>query len=72
MGADTYAFEKVPAHGLAVHVALLVEHGIPIIEMLDLEALARDRAYTFLFVGVPLKLQGATGSPLRPLAVVAS
>lgn len=72
VGADTYAFEKVPAHGLAVHVALLVEHGIPIIEMLDLEALARDRAYTFLFVGVPLKLQGATGSPLRPLAVVAS
>lgn len=70
-GADTYAFEKVPASGLAVHVALLVEHGIPIIEMLDLEALARDGAGEFLFIAVPLKLQGATGSPVRPLALVA-
>ncbi len=70
VGADTYAVEKVPAHGLAVHVALLVEHGIPLIEMLDLEALARDRASVFLFIAVPLKLKGATGSPLRPLALV--
>jgi kynurenine formamidase len=71
VGADNYAVERVPAHGLAVHVALLVEHGIPMIEMLDLEALARDRAFTFLFIAVPLKLKGATGSPLRPLALVA-
>jgi kynurenine formamidase len=72
VGSDTYAVEKVPAHGLAVHVALLVDHGIPMIEMLDLEALARARAFTFLFVAVPLKLKGATGSPLRPLALVAA
>jgi len=68
-GSDTYAFEKVPAHGLAVHVALLVERGIPILEMLDLEALARDSAYTFLFVALPLKLVGASGSPIRPVAI---
>jgi kynurenine formamidase len=24
----------------------------------------------FAFIGVPLKFQGATGSPLRPLALV--
>ena len=70
VGSDTYAVEKVPATGLAVHVALLVEHGIPMIEMLDLEALARDRVSTFLFLAIPLKLKGATGSPLRPLALV--
>jgi kynurenine formamidase len=70
VGADTYAFEKVPASGLAVHVALLVEHGIPIIEMLDLEALAHDGAHEFLFIAIPLKLVGATGSPVRPLALV--
>ena len=35
-----------------------------------LEELARDRCYTFAFVGIPLKFQGATGSPLRPLALV--
>lgn len=69
VGADTYAFEKVPASGLAVHVALLVERGIPIIEMLDLEALGRDAVYAFLFVAVPLKIVGATGSPVRPIAI---
>jgi kynurenine formamidase len=55
---------------LPVHVILLVEHGIPIIEVMDLEELARDRAWTFLFVAAPLKLVGATGSPMRPLALV--
>jgi kynurenine formamidase len=39
-------------------------------ENLTLEELARDRCYEFAFVGVPLKLRGATGSPLRPLALV--
>lgn len=72
VGADNYAVEKVPAHGMAVHVALLVERGIPMIEMLDLEALARDRAFTFLFVALPLKIVGGTGSPVRPVALVAA
>ena len=31
---------------------------------------ARERRWEFVFVGVPLKFQGATGSPLRPLALV--
>jgi kynurenine formamidase len=70
VGGDTYAVEKVPAHGMAVHVALLVERGVPIIEMLDLEALARDGVHAFLFVALPLKIVGATGSPVRPIALV--
>lgn len=69
VGADTFAFERVPAHGLAVHVALLVERGVPIIEMLDLEALARDQVFTFLFIALPLKIAGASGSPVRPVAI---
>jgi kynurenine formamidase len=73
-GADTLAYEHLaPGRGhaeLPVHVSLLVEHGIYIIEMLDLEGLARDHVHEFLFVAAPLKLVGATGSPLRPLAVV--
>lgn len=68
-GSDNYAYEKVPARGLAVHVELLVNRGIPIIEMLDLEELARDRVYTFLFVALPLKIVGGTGSPVRPVAL---
>ncbi|MCC6947957.1 MAG: cyclase family protein [Bradyrhizobiaceae bacterium] len=70
VGSDTYAFEKVPSSGLPVHVAMLVERGIPIMEMLDLEALARDGVHAFLFVALPLKIVGGTGSPIRPVAVV--
>jgi kynurenine formamidase len=52
------------------HIILLVRHGIYIMENLFLEDLARDQVYEFLFVCLPLKIQGATGSPIRPIAVV--
>ena len=39
--------------------------------MLDLEELAAAGVAEFLFVLSPLKLIGATGSPVRPLALVA-
>lgn len=68
-GSDTVAFEKVPAPSMPVHVHLLVESGIHIIEALNLEELARDRVYEFVFVAAPLKLRGATGSPIRPIAL---
>ncbi len=75
-GADTIAFERLaPGAGhalLPAHRVLLVEAGIYIIEMLDLERLAADRVREFLFVLTPLRLVGATGSPVRPLAVVAA
>jgi kynurenine formamidase len=73
-GSDTIAFEWLgPGNGhslLPVHRHLLVESGIHIVELMDLEAIAEDGVTDFLFVAVPLKLIGATGSPLRPLAVV--
>lgn len=68
-GSDTVAFEHVPAPDMPVHIHLLFEKGIHIIEALELEALARDRVYEFLFVAAPLKLRGGTGAPLRPLAL---
>jgi kynurenine formamidase len=68
-GADTLAFERVPDPAMPVHVHLLVEKGIHIIECLNLEELARARVYQFAFVAAPLKLRGATGSPIRPLAL---
>lgn len=52
------------------HIILLVRHGIYIMENLFLEDLARDQIYEFLFVCLPLKMKGATGSPIRPIAVV--
>jgi kynurenine formamidase len=51
---------------------LLVENGIYIIEAMDLDALASRATYTFTFVLVPMNIYGATGSPVRPLALVSA
>jgi len=73
VGADTIAFERLaPGLGhalLPAHRHLLVEAGVYIIEMMDLEELADAGAREFLFVASPLKLVGGTGSPVRPLAI---
>jgi kynurenine formamidase len=75
VGADNMAWDvpdvRDPETGatLFAHLYLLPQKGIYIIENVNLEGLARDRVYAFAFVGIPLKLQGATGSPLRPLAL---
>jgi kynurenine formamidase len=67
-GSDTLAFEKVPAD-MPVHVHLLFESGIHIIENLNLEGLSRDGVAEFLFIASPLKIAGGTGSPIRPFAI---
>ncbi len=76
VGADTIAFERLaPGAGhalLPAHRVLLVEEGVHIIEAIDLEELAAEGVYEFLFVLAPLRLVGATGSPARPLAIVAA
>ncbi len=75
VGSDTISFEWVPHRGvprvLAAHKLLLVDLGIYIVELLALEAAARAGLTEFVFILSPLKLIGATGSPVRPLAVVA-
>jgi len=75
-GADTIAFERLaPGAGhalLPAHRVLLVEHGVYILETLALEELAAAGVHEFTFVLAPLPLVGATGSPVRPLAVVSS
>ena len=76
VGADNMAWdvpdERDPETGatLFAHVHLLTQKGIYIIENLNLEELAGARRYEFGFIAAPLKFQGATGSPLRPLALV--
>jgi len=72
-GCDTIAFDQIrPGAGhnhMPAHVVLLVQHGIHIIEVLNLEELAASGVREFLFVMVPLRIVGATGSPVRPLAI---
>ena len=71
-GSETVAFEYVQpkSESLPVHLIFLVRNGIHIIEMIDLDSLARDRVYEFGFVCAPLKFIGGTASPIRPLALV--
>jgi len=77
VGSDNASWElsdaKDPKSGITIpgHVVLLVENGIHLIEHVYLEELSRDRCYEFLFVCTPLKLKGATGSPVRPIAIAA-
>jgi kynurenine formamidase len=54
-----------------VHTYLFAERGVSVIEVMWLEDLARDQVYEFLFIATPLKLRGATGSPIRPMAIPA-
>ncbi len=67
-GSDTVAFEKVPAASMPVHMHLLVDSGIHIIEVLNLEELAHDRVFEFTLIAAPMNIRGATGAPIRPLA----
>jgi kynurenine formamidase len=46
-----------------------VRNGIYIIEHLYLEELSRDQVYEFVLLCLPLKIRGATASPVRPIAV---
>jgi kynurenine formamidase len=73
-GAETIAFEVIrPGAGhsvLPVHRILLVEAGIHIIEVMDLSRLAASGVAEFAFVAIPLKIVGATGSPVRPIALL--
>ena len=76
VGADNMAWDVPglvdPDLGclLPGHVILLVRRGIHIVENLKTDELAASGMHRFTFVCTPLKLVGATGSPVRPLAVV--
>lgn len=56
-----------------LHELVLVGLGMPILDNLDLDAVAeaaQERGrWEFLFVGSPLRVEGGTGSPMNPLAI---
>ncbi len=58
---------------LPLHALVIVGLGMPMLDNLDLEAVAGEAVSrnqpSFLFVGAPLRVSGGTGSPLNPLAV---
>lgn len=73
IGGDNLSLEHFPVEPghtwVPVHTYLLAQRGIPIVEVVDLEALARDRVYEFAFVAASLKFRGASAAPFRPIAM---
>ena len=82
VGDDTLTFEQRPplaflkedgkdiVQVFPVHMRLIADSGIYIIENLNLEELAQARAYEFAVVVPPLRIFGGTGSPVRIFALV--
>jgi kynurenine formamidase len=68
-GADNMTVEALPPLDHSVHRYLLVHHGVTHLENLYLEELAANRVYEFLLIVTPLRLQGATGSWVHPIAI---
>ncbi len=73
VGADNLSFEAFPSEleddYVALHTYLLGQQGAPILELVYLEDLSRDRIYEFAFIGGSLKLRGADAAPIRPIAI---
>jgi kynurenine formamidase len=73
-GCDTWSYGPVPAEDparpFAVPQLLNVEHGVFVVENLDLSALAADGVREFALVLTFPKLRGATGAWTSPIALV--
>ena len=69
IGADNMSVEALPTLDHPVHRFLLVHHGITHLENLYLEELAVQKVYEFLLIVTPLRLLGATGSWVHPIAI---
>ncbi|MFC4013551.1 cyclase family protein [Nonomuraea purpurea] len=53
-----------------LHLILLHRHGVHLVEMLWLEELGAEARAEFVFVAAPLRIEGGTGSPITPLAIL--
>ena len=73
LGADNQPIEVSPNPdpqvSLPIHQMMLVVHGIHLVERMRLDELAAAGVHEFAFVVQPLKIQGATGSTVVPVAI---
>jgi kynurenine formamidase len=73
VGMDTAPVNVTPSPDKALsnptHQIMLVINGIHLLENMKLDELAGARAYEFALILQPLKIQGATGSTVAPIAV---
>ena len=73
LGADNTPVEVSPNPdpqlSSPVHQIMLVVNGIHLVERMKLDELAVAGVYEFAFVVQPLKIEGATGSTVAPVAI---
>lgn len=82
VACDQTGFEPIPFDPIAykkykttypMHAEFIVKMGMPLGELFDLEALAKDCAedgqYDFMIFAPPLKIIGGSGSPLSPIVI---
>jgi kynurenine formamidase len=73
LGSDNWPVEVAPNPdpqiSLPVHQIALVVNGVHLLENLNLNELAAKQVYEFAFIMQPMKLYGATGSTVAPVAV---
>jgi len=74
VGADNFAVDVIPAIDpdvvLPCHQHLIMRHGIYLHEGMKLDDLAQSGRSEFVYVFAPLRIEGATGSPGTPFAIV--
>ena len=80
VGNDTLTFEARPPLAFPpevplfqvfpVHMYVIADNGVNIIENFSLDGIAAAKEYEFLLVVPPLKIRGGTGSALRSFALV--
>ena len=70
MAVEVLPGTEHPKVSMPVHQHALVEAGVYLVENLMMDELVRDAVTTFCFILLPTKYKGATGCPVRPVAVV--
>lgn len=73
VGSDQWCTEVIPnpdpSLAFPVHQELITKNGIWNLENMIYDDLVQDGVYEFLFIFTPIRFQGATGSPGRPIGI---
>ena len=73
VGADTWGVEVIPFEPnqgvFEVHQILLPMNGIYILENMNTEEMAKDKAWEFLFTLGPSRVTGAVQAIINPIAI---
>ena len=73
IGSDHWSTEVIPNPdsrlAFPVHQELITKNGVWNLENMVFDSLVEDQVYEFMFVFTPIRFEGATGSPGRPIGI---